>query len=293
MLWLRIIRPAVAVTALVLLGGCSAIKLAYNNLPDLGYWWVDGYADLGENQSVQLRNDLARLHDWHRATELVRAADLLQQIQRNAPMDTTEQDVCRFFDQIRDRLDAIRVQAEPAAVTLAMSLSPAQIRHIEGKFDKGNAEWRRNWVKVNRAERQHKRLESSVERAEQFYGTLDDTQRAVLRAGMASSGFDPQRSYTERVRRQQDLLQMVRALSGANGTPQPTVAQATMLLRGYLDRSVQSPDPAYRAYAQASVQENCRTYALLHNATSTQQRARAVARVAAYERDARELARLP
>ena len=293
MLWSRIIRPLLAVTALAMIGGCSAVKLAYNNLPEFGYWWIDGYADLGEAQSIQLRNDLARMHAWHRANELPKVADLLQLIQRGALTDTTAQDVCRFYDQIRERLDVVRMQAEPVAVALAMSLSPIQIQHIAAKFDKGNREWRREWVVGNRAERMDKRLQASVERAEQFYGTLDEKQRAVLQAGLTSSGFDPQRSYAERLRRQLDLLQMLRTVSGANGAPQPPHAQAVAALRGYLDRTLQSPDPAYRAYAQAATLETCRTYALLHNNTSTQQRARAIARVAAYERDAREVARLP
>ncbi len=25
------------------LGACSTIKLAYNNLPELSYWWLDAY----------------------------------------------------------------------------------------------------------------------------------------------------------------------------------------------------------------------------------------------------------
>jgi hypothetical protein len=290
LIWPAIIRPLLIASAVVLLSACSAVKLAYNNLPDLTYWWIDGYADLGELQSVQLRNDLDRLHAWHRANELPRLADLLQQIQRDAPADTTAQDVCHFFDQVRERLDVVRTQAEAGAVTLAMSLTPAQIKHIESKFTKNNAEWRRDWASGDRAQRLEKRLESSVDRAEQFYGTLDDSQRAVLQAGLARSSWDPQRSYPERLRRQQDLLQTLRTISAADGSEKPSRQQATTLLQAYLNRTVQAPDPAYRAYAQTTIQENCVTYAQLHNSTSAEQRARAVARVAAYERDARELA---
>lgn len=291
LLWTRIIRPLAAVAALVLLGGCSAVKLTYNNLPELAYWWVDSYADLDELQSAQLRTDLTRLHAWHRENELTRVAALLQLVQRDAQTDTTAQNVCRFYEQVRERVESVRVQAEPAAVSLAMTLSPMQIGHIAAKFDKRNTAWRREWTSGSTAAQLEKRLQKSVERAEQFYGTLDDKQRAVLQAGMANSRFDPQRSYAERLRRQQDLLQLLRMLSGASGTAQPTFAQATVALRGYVDRSLTSPDPAYRAYFQAATLENCQTYAQLHNSASAQQRTRAIARVAAYERDARELAR--
>lgn len=290
LIWPAIIRPLLAGTAVALLTACSAVKLAYNNLPELGYWWVDGYADLDDAQSVQLRSDLARLHDWHRVHELPRAADLLLQIQRDTPANTTAQEVCRFFDQVRDRLEAVRVQAEPGAVTLAMSLTPGQIRHVAAKFEKGNTEWRRDWLALDEAKRLDKRLTSSIERAEQFYGTLDERQRVVLREGLARSRWDPQRSYAERLRRQQDLLQMLRAVSAADGAARPSRQQASALVHGYLERVTRSPDAAYRAHAQAAVQDNCATYAALHNSTTAEQRARAVARVAGYERDARELA---
>ncbi len=278
---------------LVLLTACSAVKLAYNNLPDLAYWWVDGFVDLNDGQSTQLRADLARLLDWHRANELPKIAELLQQIQRQAPADTTAQNVCRLFDEARSRFDVVGVQAESAAVALAMALSPAQIKHLEARYEKGNAKWRRDWLTGDRAERMEKRLNAAVERAEEFYGTLDDKQRAVLQVAIARSGFDPERSFAERLSRQQNLLRTLRTINGSNGAPRPSVAQAAVLVRATLARSVQSPDPDYRAYAQQAILDNCQTYAQLHNGTSTQQRARAVARLAGYERDARELARTP
>lgn len=293
LIWPAIIRPALIVSAVLLLGACSAVRLAYSNLPEVGYWWIDGYADLGETQSLQLRNDLSRLHDWHRSNELPRIADLLRQIQRDALADTSATDLCRIYDQLREHIDVVTVQAEPAALTLAMSLTPAQIQHIEGKFTTRNTQWRRDWASGDRAKRLEKRLVSAIDRAEQFYGTLDDKQRAVLQAGLARSSWDPQRSFPERLRRQQDLLQTLRTISGAEGTARPTAQQSANLLRSYLRRTMESPDPAFRAYAQSTIQENCITYAQLHNSTSAEQRARAVARIAAYERDARELAGQP
>lgn len=220
---------------------------------------------------------------------MTRVADFLQGMQRTAPADTTAQDVCKWFDDVRLRIDAVVTQAEPGAVALAMSLRPEQIKHIESRLDKGNAKWRRDWAAGDRAERLDKRLNKSVERAEQFYGTLDDKQRAVLQAAIARSDFDPERSYAERQRRQQDLLQTLRTLGTGNGA-QPTVAQATAALRGYRERLIRSPDPVYRAYVEAAIQDNCRAYAQLHNCTTAPQRARAIERLAAYERDAREVA---
>jgi hypothetical protein len=288
--WSRIIRLLLAASVLALLGGCSAIKLAYNNLPDLGYWWVDGYADLNEVQSLQLRADLANLHAWHRKNELPRIADLLQQMQKSATADATPEQVCSLYGDIRNRFDAVVAQAEPGALALAMRLTPAQLQHLQARFDKGNKEWRRTRMTAERSERLDRRLSSEVDRAEDFYGTLGERQRKVLQDAIAVSSMDPQRMYTERLRRQQDLVATLRAIAPGLGAPAMEPAQAMAALRGYWERTVRSPDPLYRSQAEAAVQENCTTYARLHNSTTPEQRARAAARLAAYARDARELA---
>jgi hypothetical protein len=81
----------------VLLQGCSAVKLAYNNAPELAYWWIDGYADLDDAQSLKVREELARLQQWHRTNELPRIAELLQRTRQLALADTTPEQVCTLF----------------------------------------------------------------------------------------------------------------------------------------------------------------------------------------------------
>jgi hypothetical protein len=290
MSWSRIIRLLLAASLLAVLAGCSAVKLAYNNMPDLAYWWVDGYADLNEPQSLLLRNELGRLHDWHRTNELPRIAELLRQIRQMAPADTSAEQICRLYGDIRARFDAVTAQAlaQPETLALASRLTPAQFKHLEARFAKGNLEWRRERGSADRAVRVAQREETERDRAEQFYGTLDDTQRKLLLDAVTRSTTDPQRFYGERVRRQQDMLETLRKIAG-QGAPALDTAQASAALRAYVERTSRSPDPLYRAQADSALQENCETYARLHNSTTAEQRARAVARLAAYERDAREL----
>jgi hypothetical protein len=273
-----------------MLHACSAIKLGYNNSPDLVYWWLDGYADLGELQSLKARDDLARLQQWHRASELPKIAELLQTAQQIAPGNASADQICGFLGDVRARIDVVVAQAEPAAVTLAMGLSAAQLAHIEAKFAKTNAEWRDDWMAGNLAKRQAQRLKTAVERSEQFYGNLEERQVAVLRDFIASSDFDPQISYAERLRRQQDLLQTLRLTSGLSGEARSVVPQAAAAVHAYLERAVNSPNPAYRSYLDKEIRDNCKAFAQLHNSTTPTQRERAVRRLAAYERDARELA---
>lgn len=293
MSWSRIIRLLLATSLLAVLAGCSAVKLAYTNLPDVAYWWFDGYTDLNEPQTLMLRAELTRLHEWHRKTELPRIADLLRQIQQVTPADTSAEQICRLYGDIRTRLDAVTAQAlaQPGTPALAMHFTPVQFKHLEARFKKGNQEWLRERGSKDRAKSMGKRVESAIDRAEQFYGTLDAPQRKLLQDAMSRSAYEPQRVFAERVRRQQDMLETLRSLSGSGnlGPSQADTAQANAALRAYVERTSRSPDPLYRALADTVVQENCQTYARLHNSTSAEQRSRAVARLAGYERDAREL----
>jgi hypothetical protein len=276
--------------ALSLLQACSGLKLAYSNAPSLSYWWLDGYVDFADAQRVPVKNELARLHLWHRTQELPKIAVLLQKAQAMAPGELTGEPICAMYADARERFVALTQQAESASVALAMSLSPAQITHIERKYDKTNAEWRDDWLDGSATERREKRLKASTERAEEFYGKLEERQLAVLRARMETSSFDAQLSYGERLRRQQDLLQILRMATGASGTmAKPAPATVATALRGYIERTDHSPNLAYRSYSDKLITENCQTFADLHNSTSTAQRERAARRLAAYERDAKEL----
>ncbi len=274
------------VAALALLQACSAVKLAYDNSPEFGYWWLDAYVDFNDAQSTKVREELARLQQWHRANELPKIADLLQKTQQLAMADASPASACNLYADSRQRFNAVTSQVENAAVVLAMSLSAEQIAKIERKFGKGDEEWQRDWLKLSAAERLDKRVKSNVERAEEFYGQLDDRQVAALRAALQSSTFDPGLSFTERQRRQQDLISTLRQVSGKSS------ADALPALRAWLERASQSPNPAYRAYSDKQTQESCASFSQLHNSTTPEQRARAVRRLAAYERDARELGRL-
>ena len=286
----RIIGWLFAAFALLLLPACSTIKLAYNNAPEFGYWWLDGYVDFQSDQSARAREELGKLLAWHRAEELPKLAELLQKIQRMASTGIAPAQVCAMFDETRERYNAVTHQAEAGAVWLVQSLKPDQLAHMEAKFSKINDLWRKDWLQLTAAERLDKRLKSNTERAEEFYGKLEDKQVAALRGALEASQFDATQNMTERLRRQQDLMQTLRRASGAvAGSAQPAAPEVLAQLRAYRDRVSRSPNAAYQAYSDKLTKESCASFAVLHNSTTSEQRRRAVARLAAYERDVREL----
>lgn len=269
---------------LVLLGGCSAVKIGYNNAPSLVYWWLDSYIDFNDAQTAQVRDSLATLQTWHRQTELPAYADLLRQIQRVASGPVTPRQVCEFSDQIRLRVQRLGEQASDGMSRLVPTLKPEQLRHLALQFDKHNRTWREEWLDGTPAELAARRLKKAEERAQSFYGRLEEAQLAILRQSVSSPTFDARLAWRERLRRQQDLLQVFREHGNSD-----RAAHVKAEILALLQRNLNSPDAAYQAQFERLVVESCANMAALHNSTSAAQRRHLQDKLQDYEADARAL----
>ena len=269
-----------------LLVACSAVRLAYNQAPGLAYWWIDGYADLNDAQSVQLRRDIDAFFDWHRSSELPAYIQRLQQWQRLAAADSHAELVCSQFEHLRAAyLRSLDRSLVPMA-RLARTLSPAQLAHMQRHYAKGNQQFEEDYVRVSTEERVDTLLERASDRYETIYGDLNRAQVQLLRERIRVSPFDGQRVHSERLRRQTDLLKTVRDLQ-SDRNASLNVAEAA--LRGWHDRVMQSPVSGFAAYSDALVRNGCEQFAALHNTTTPEQRAHAVRVLKDYETDLRAL----
>ena len=284
--WSALAKALCIALASAALLACSAVRLAYNNLPEFSYWWLDGYLDLNGAQSLRVRDELARLLAWHRRNELPRLSALLGKAQALAPQDVSPRQACELVDDIRERLLAVAQQAEPAGAELALSLDEGQLGQLERKYAKTNATYRKEWLDLRPQARLDKRYEQLLERNEDFYGALEPAQRELLRQQVAQSSFSPHMIDSERQRRQQEALALLRRLLAERASP----AEARAALHAYVARIAQPPAGPWREYQQALQQEGCRNVAALHNSTTAAQRERAARRLHAYDNDLRELA---
>lgn len=271
---------------MALLAGCSAIKLAYSSAPNVTYLWIDGYLDLNDSQSPAVREELAALHQWHRSVELPRYADMVGRASQLAMGEVTPQQVCAVVDESRQRFMAIVAQAGPAAATLGSSLTPQQIRHLQKKYDSNNKDFRKEWLDATPEQRRERRYDQVLDRSEMIYGTLAKPQREAIRRHVDASSFDAELTQAERLRRQRDAIQTLQKLM----SDKPAPAQAQAMIRAYFERTLQSPDPVYRAYAKKLQEESCTSFAQAHATTTPAQRQTAEKRLKAYERDLREMA---
>lgn len=266
---------------LVLLAACSTVRLAYDNLPTVGYWWLDRYLDFNGAQTLHVREALDELQAWHRREELPAWSALLRQAQDLAPKQLSPAQACAMGERGRHHLRALAERASQPAAELAVTLGPAQWRQLESRYASHNEEYRREWLTPPVDQWQRKRYERLLDRFEDFYGRLDATQRTLLQRQVAQSLYDPRRLDTERRRRQQEVLDMLRQFH----TQAATVAQAREAVHSYVRRIDEPPPGAWRDYRQALWEEGCRHLAELHNQTTPEQRERAAHRLAGYRAD--------
>lgn len=283
---MRVDRWIIA-TLLVLLSGCSAVRLTYGQGPLLAYWWMDRYLDFTSEQAPVVRTALADWFAWHRRTQLPDYAAWLRELQPIAARDgVTPETVCQVAEAAQRRIEAAYDHAVPAMAPIVRTLTPAQIDHLEQRYARNNKEAERDFLQPAPQDRAEAALKRTVERAEQVYGTLDESQRQLLAAGLASSPFDAQRWLAERRARQQDILRTLRQLLAT----QADNAAVQTALRSFAANVARSPRADYRAYRERLEQANCVLAAQLHNALRPAQRQHAVDKLKGWEEDLRALA---
>lgn len=294
---LRTLRTIITLALLALgLQGCSTLRLAYSNAPTAAYWYLDGYLDFNEAQRPAVRTALTQIHQWHQQTQLPAYVQTLSRLQAQMASDTNPEQTCALYTQVQDTLlgtgegmadllqKAVLNAANATSSTAAVlaTLDARQLQHFERKLVKSNAEYRQDFMEGSPARQRERRLERAVSRAETLYGKLDQRQQDVLAQGLDQSGYVPELAYAERLRRQQDLLQTLRAL-GSGQANAPTTKNAS--LQAVMARWADSPDARYREQSQATRLRSCVTLAALHNSTTAKQRQHAATTLQSYAQD--------
>ncbi|WP_310566830.1 DUF6279 family lipoprotein [Hydrogenophaga sp.] len=290
----RFWRPlALAAVAALLLAGCSALRLGYQQAPSLIYWWVDGYADLDDAQSGRVRQDIDRFLAWHRQTELPAYADRLRQWRALAAADLSAEQVCAQTEVLRTVATRLIERGHEPLARLALSLTPAQLQHMERHQAKSNEGFEKDFLRGSAEQRLERRLERAVDRYETIYGALSNAQVAQVRQSLRDAPFDPARTLADRRARQAELLGLIRQLqaaqAGRTAGDGPAPRAAAQALQAWLQRGLFAA-PSAGGEAAGWVRHGCQAFAALHNSTSAAQRQHAQQEIRRYEDDLRALA---
>ena len=277
-LWLSLI-------GLLLLQGCSAIKLGYQQLPTLSYWWLDSTVSFSGSQTAGAKQAIDNLYQWHRSEELTAYAELLQRAQVLSAGPVQTEQVCRVWSDVQTRLDTLMREAVVQAAPVAMALGPRQLSHLARRWESQNEEWEKEWLLGSDSERLERRLDKTLERYRSFYGELTPTQVSLVKTQLAQSPWTAEWGRQDRQRRQQDLLSTLQGISQYKLSQVEVEAQ----LWGVWQRWMKPPEAAQRAVVQNLSQRACENLAQLHNAATPEQRQQATRRLRAYEKDVKDL----
>ncbi len=166
--------------ALLALGGCSATRLAYDQLDFFIQLYAADYIDLEAEQEAVWQPVVAAEHERHRAEELPYLAAYLEEMLVASR---------RGFDQenmtcLLGSLDALYRRQAGYAVNLAApllaALSPAQVQTLGTRFRERTAEDLEEVSAAATPAGRDKRARRYLETIEDWTGPLDTSQQALV-----------------------------------------------------------------------------------------------------------------
>lgn len=276
----------------VIFTGCSAVRLGYNKLPDIASWWLDSYIDFSDAQGPQAKAALNKLQAWHRKEELPAIAELLVQAQALAPQNITPEQACKIWDGAQVRIEAFVQEGSRLAAPVVSQLSAKQFKHLEKEWASRNEDWKKKWLQGTPDSRLKKRVDMAAERFSSFYGDLNSEQRQVLRQQFSQSAWTPEWGFQQRLKRQQDQLNALQAMSSEMTKPAMSIAQVETALQTLILQSVRPKDSTELSKQLQLEQQACQNLAQLHNTMTPAQRLKAHRKLKDYETDVRELMKL-
>jgi hypothetical protein len=116
--------------AALLLGGCSALKLSYNNLDWLVEWRLGRYVDLQPPQKELFDRGFRDLWSWHRGTQLKLYAGDLRELAQAAERPLSPQQVETYLALATEHAARALREAVPDTARILQTFSDAQVAEL-------------------------------------------------------------------------------------------------------------------------------------------------------------------
>lgn len=270
---MRINKYALILIVITSLNSCGLVKTLYNNASEITNVWLDDYFDFTQPQQSVLKPALYQLHNWHRHNQLPSYVAIIQDIQNDIVDNSlSANEVCLKIDAIQDTFSELQLESIPIIVKIAPLLSNEQLQHFQTKLDKRALKWKSEWFQETREEQMQTRLDKMEDYAEKVYGNLDKSQVLLLKKNLAATLIRPEISYAEIKRRNENAYQIITSLQNQALTPKVKY----QLIKVGFEQLKNSPNPAYKAYADQLKQHTCEIITALHLSTNAQQKKHAM-----------------
>lgn len=213
----------ILISCLVLvISACSSVQLGYNQGDTLLRWWIDDYVDLNDSQSDFVASALKRQFSWHRANQLPPIQTSLAKLRQRLGKPLTVPEALDSYQDLRKHIMTALEHMGKDAATLALSMNLEQLKSMEKKYAKTNEKFRKQYLSGSPAQRLEGRTEKVIENTEYIFGSITKEQSIQISKLVESYPVDMDTVYKERLRRQKDLISILRKIITEKPTPEAT-----------------------------------------------------------------------
>jgi hypothetical protein len=247
---------AAAILPLVL-AGCVA-GLVYDRLDVVASWYVASYVSLDKAQDRQLRSFVLSTLEWNRQTQFDRLGALLRELERDSRGPMAADTIQQRFQQMSETWDELVSHVAPNAAHILATLRRDQIEELFASLEKANLEYAEEYAGDDSAKRVAHRQRAAIKAIQRFTGTLDESQRALVRLELAGLHDLTEQWLAHRRTWQAHLRTLLEQRGGT--------ADFARELEGLLLDGNRFDDPAYRS---ASLENQRRVFAMLADVSQT------------------------
>jgi Family of unknown function (DUF6279) len=263
--------------ACVLLGACSATRIAYDNADTALRFISSSYLDLDAEQTEDLRVVIVKFHEWHRANELPAYATLMRSASERTARGITAGDVAWGLDSVRAHFRTFMAKASEDAAPVLVTLSPEQIAALERKFAENNEKFSKEYMPSDDEKRRLGQAKRTIDRFRDFAGELTPEQEERIRRFAVEHQRHVALRFEDRQQWQRDLIASLRAKPAAQDLAR-TLAQSFQHPEGRRSEAFIREDKAWD-------EDLSRLIVDLDHSLSPKQRAHAVRRLSDYAND--------
>ena len=215
----RTARNVILLLAALLLTACGALTrmaysnaaFAYNQLPPMLAWMVDGYVDMSGEQKAWMRDRVARIMEWHRSHELPEYRRFLEHVLVETAEPFSVAEIADAYKDLRRHYHATVEQVLPDAADFLLRLDAAQVHQMEEKFDDDNKKFVKESVKGTPEQRRARRVKQFIGHLDGWLGTVSDEQEAIVERYYADIPDLIEERLADRKVRHAETLKLIRA----------------------------------------------------------------------------------
>lgn len=271
----RVVRLLATLGCVLLVAGCSMIRLGYSQADTLLSWTADQYFDLDAEQEQQFNARLNLLLRWHRYEALPEYAQFLTTAKQKAQQRLTREDALWFVDGVIARYRVIVMRGVVDAADMLATLTPDNINALNRQWEKANRRFaREHKLDGSPDERLRARATRTLKQVKEWVGELSPEQEARIAA--LSDALPPveRLRYEDRLRRQREFLALLAMRSNKT--------EFLPRLRHWLLNWAEGRAPEYRWLLAEAYEKRVALYIAIDRMLTPQQRATFLRRVTDY-----------